>query len=851
MPEPAAEKPPTPVAPPHQAAVRIPDHELIRCIGRGSYGEIWLARNVIGTYRAVKVVYRSTFEKSHPYEREFNGIKKFEPVSRSHDGFVDILQVGRNDEAGYFYYVMELADDRATAQDIHPERYMPKTLDGELCRRKRLPFAESLQVGLSLSSALGHLHSHGLVHRDVKPANVIFVRGMPKLADIGLVTELDANTMPGGTVGYIPPEGTLGPQGDIFALGKVLYEVSTGRDRQEFPEWPTFDGDAQAETKFSEMNEVVIRACAHDPRDRYQTADELYDDLLLLQSGKSVKRLRVLERRWKMLARVALVLAAAILLSGTGTYLAYRAKNATIRRLAESYVAYGTHSIDEGDLFGSLPWFAEALRLDQGDAEREDRDRIHLALTLRQCPKTVRLWFYARETDYARFSPDGRRVIVGGSDGTAAVWDVTNDTPVLKLSGHAKEVMSVAYSRDGQFLLTASLDRTACVWQATNGQRLATLSHPAALYHAQFSPDGTRVVTASTDSRARVWDWAQGRELLVFAKHAGPIRSAAFSPDGQRILTASHDKTARIWDASTGESLGKPFRHDNWLYQAAFSPDGRFVVTASFDQTAALWEVETGRQIRAWPHQAAVRGAEFSPDGRLIVTTSWDLTTRLWDVATGQQIGPPLKHDSQALSISFSPDGRRLVAASTRGIVTLWDLAPIRWSPPRIEAFFSGDGSYLATVNGNTVQLQGAASTNSVKLEFAHAVSEVKINRNGSRLLTISSVLSSPAGPVAYAQLWDGMPGRPLAPAFACDPPFALAAMSDSGLRLVTVTGAVAQVWDTMAGQRLARLQIDGRIRELSFDPSGSLLVFCHGKRAEIWNVAKPARCTSSTMTAT
>src|SRR5215467_7791979 len=87
----------------------VPDHELLSCIGRGSYGGVWLARSKLGTYRAVKVVYRSTFEDSRPFEREFKGIQKFEPISRSHEGLVDILQVGGTED--YFYYVMELADD--------------------------------------------------------------------------------------------------------------------------------------------------------------------------------------------------------------------------------------------------------------------------------------------------------------------------------------------------------------------------------------------------------------------------------------------------------------------------------------------------------------------------------------------------------------------------------------------------------------------------------------------------------------------------------------------------------------------------------------------------------------------
>src|SRR5215510_12175167 len=86
--------------------VPIPDHQLLRRIGRGSYGEVWLARNMMGMYRAVKTVYRKWFDDVRPFERELSGIRKFEPISRSFEGFVDVLHVGINEEQGYFYYVM-------------------------------------------------------------------------------------------------------------------------------------------------------------------------------------------------------------------------------------------------------------------------------------------------------------------------------------------------------------------------------------------------------------------------------------------------------------------------------------------------------------------------------------------------------------------------------------------------------------------------------------------------------------------------------------------------------------------------------------------------------------------------
>lgn len=327
----------------------IPDHEMVRCIGQGSYGQVWLARNAVGTWRAVKVVYRDHFQDAKPYEREFSGIQKYEPISRSNEGLVDVLQIGRNDAEGYFYYVMELADDageslagaegglqienvqEGKAHSLHlrssilnPQRYVAKTLSHELRRRGRLSYEECITLGLTLNLALGHLHRSGLIHRDVKPSNIIFVNGVAKLADIGLVAELaEANSFV-GTEGFIPPEGPNSPQADIYALGKVLYEASMGKDRQEFPE-PLTALDAGPDSRaLLELNAVLLKACEPKPKDRYASAEEMNADLALLHSGRSVRDKHALERRLKITTRVAVAVVAVMVLGVVPYYWAIK-----------------------------------------------------------------------------------------------------------------------------------------------------------------------------------------------------------------------------------------------------------------------------------------------------------------------------------------------------------------------------------------------------------------------------------------------------------------------------------------------------------------------------------------------
>ncbi len=272
---------------PVRAHPNIPDHDVLRKIGGGAYGEVWMARGVTGALRAVKIVWREDFDDERTFEREFEGILKYEPISRNHPGLVNILHVGRSpDGTSFYYYVMELGDDVHTGQDINPIEYEARTLrpDGE--KNVRLETSVCIDVGLHLAEALEHLHQNGLAHRDVKPSNVIFVNGKAKLADIGLVAARDQRTFV-GTEGFVPPEGPGSAQADIYSLGKVLYEIATGKDRLDFPELPDDLPTGLERKRWLELNQIVCDVCEpRISRRKISTAGELAEALRCLQRGK-------------------------------------------------------------------------------------------------------------------------------------------------------------------------------------------------------------------------------------------------------------------------------------------------------------------------------------------------------------------------------------------------------------------------------------------------------------------------------------------------------------------------------------------------------------------------------------
>lgn len=185
-------------------------------------------------------------------------------------------------------YRMEIADDRVTGMpplDPH-QPYQSKNLRTEVSDKVRFALREGLEVALALASGLAFLHEHGLVHRDIKPENIMYVSGMVKIGDISLVTYAHPTSRSDcGTEGYRPPEGHGDKQGDIYSLGKVLYEMFTGNDVKKFPELPGDWADVFGTRHARMLNQIILTACEEDTENRYRSARDL--SLALARLGKA------------------------------------------------------------------------------------------------------------------------------------------------------------------------------------------------------------------------------------------------------------------------------------------------------------------------------------------------------------------------------------------------------------------------------------------------------------------------------------------------------------------------------------------------------------------------------------
>lgn len=696
---------------------RIPDYELIRLIGGGSYGDVWLARGITGAFRAVKIVWRDRFPDLRPFAREFEGITRFAAVSLREPSQLALLHAGRDDAAGMFYYVMELADDTVQGRAVDPARYRPLTLREVFAQRGRLPAAEVVGLGVALARALASLHAAGLVHRDVKPSNVIFVGGVPKLADVGLVTAASTEQITFvGTEGFVPPEGPGAPAADVYSLGKLLYELSTGLDRNDFPRLPAELGEWTDRREFLELNEVLLRACEGDARRRFTDAGALLDELLLLQAGKSVRRLRRAERRLSRALRVAAALAVIAAFAGTGAWVERRRANVeTMRRAAAEA---------ERDALARRAVYAATLARAQRALEQDyyGQARRFLATSRPQNAGPDLRGFEWRALDHDALGDEARLLRSGGAAGLTARgsprgrwWGVSTREPSLLLwdastGEERKKIPGVqlfsGFSADEEWALGIDDRSRLSRWRVSDG-RIESAASVGTHWPIGWT-DGARAVALVQRPQQRphvlrCWDFAAGKVAwegavpLTDDGTGGDFYGATLTADGRHCalaLLSGRASDAR-WHVLV---LSLPDLRVRWKraledrpLALALSTEGAhlflalgnsrtvsaFAVDAP-DGSAPEWEF---RMPFAQPEALALDGA-----GRLAVGGRRS-SVCLIDAGTGKIVATRRGHESDVRSAAFHPINRTLLTTGSGGDVRWWSDQPGR--PGRTLAGFA------------------------------------------------------------------------------------------------------------------------------------------------------------------
>jgi len=312
---------------------------------------------------------------------------------------------------------------------------------------------------------------------------------------------------------------------------------------------------------------------------------------------------------------------------------------------------------------------------------------------------------------YLSLSPDGRTLAATGINiRVVRLYDADTGRARFPVTGHTVAVEHIAFSPDGKWLASGGSDGIVRLSDFAIGQEVRTLAgHTNNARSVAFSPDGKILASGSYDNTVRLWDPLTSRHLWTFSGHTAPVEQVAFSPDGKLLASAGHDSTVRLWDVTRRAEYGEPLRCSQSVFTVAFSPDGRSLAAGSQDGTARVWDVDTGVQQRTLKHSTSLKSISFLPDGQTIVTGGEDGVVRLWSLPEGALRRELPGRGSHLSGLAVRWDGRMLAAWGYDGAVRLWDLntdppqrQTLRLAPYGEHNFgiaFSPEGRHLAVAN--------------------------------------------------------------------------------------------------------------------------------------------------------
>ncbi|MBT9583876.1 protein kinase [bacterium] len=847
---------------------QLEGYQLDELKGRGTFGEVWSARQLSSGQKVAVKLFRARPGASWTY---FRAEVERHSLVAEHPNIVTLLDANLESDPPYF------------VMNLYP---------GSLAEHSKSPVKAVVRWLEQIARALRHTHQRGLLHCDLKPSNVLLdVEEQAQLADFGQAVLRSQETRSLGSLGFMAPEQTEAGavpdvRWDVYALGATAYYLLSGqrprlsdeRIRSTTPQGLLADYRANLSAQAlvplpidADLWQIVESCLQLDPARRPAGMGEVLQDL----ERRRKRRPLLCRQPWtpgylaaRFVRRHALSVTFASILLGlllAGLALFYNQLQTTRARLADELFNRGWDLLSKGETAQAYLWWAEAVDY------APDRPEFRRATRAYPFP-LQRMWKHEGEVHHLAFSPDGKHVLAAALDGGSSLWSVADGTRIAKISGPTaaqpgkqffdeERVLHLCdFASDGRHFATA---RPVRIWD--QGGRLVKECGPGD--QVVWSPDG-RQLMAQTDQGIQLYS-ASGVPLRRIA-HKG-VLGMRFSPDGQQILSWGAGPVC-LWNVADGKLLRELMATG---FYADFDAQGRRVLVGRLDDALHIFSVD-GTKIRSLKVPSPVTMAAFSKDGTRVVvgsllgelgvysiehgdlvvplkrsrwtplgvrfcrgdsqilTYSFYSLARLWDARTGEPCSPSLLNDGPLASASLSPDERSLATASGDGTVRVFQIGgaedPLReialqgggseWDM----GLFAPEGRALLHWQTKSGQLQVLAPATGRPILPPIETGEVQSNNRGT--FSADGRYLAVAG--RTPRVVEVATGNPIGPALppSADGYFSAAVTSDGKWMATLEWNRRVTLWNVNTGQREGLPQVVSRVPvSCAFTPDGRELL--------------------------